>query len=163
MRSPFLAGKGHRVFASMRDIVGKNRSYAGALRDQQIAVVELDVTDQASANRAVKSVLNQTGRIDVLVHIGSILGRVTFPFFGIYGASKFAVEALTDSLHCELSQLGVEVCLVQPSAYPTQMYASVEPSERERATEYGRIAAIPAAMFEHFMSVFQVPGRAETP
>jgi NADP-dependent 3-hydroxy acid dehydrogenase YdfG len=103
------------------------------LRDQQIAVVELDVTDQASVDRAVKSVLNQAGRINVLVNnagialagvteaftteqvrslfevnvfgllcvtravlpamrrqqdglvvnIGSILGRVTFPFFGI--------------------------------------------------------------------------------
>ena len=43
----------------------------------------------------------------------NILGRVTFPFFGIYGASKFAVEALTDSLRYEVSQLGIEVTLVQ--------------------------------------------------
>jgi short-subunit dehydrogenase len=34
---------------------------------------------------------------------------VTFPFVGIYGASEFAVEALTDSLRYEVSQLGVEV------------------------------------------------------
>jgi len=209
LTAELLARKGHRVFASMRDIVGKNRSYAAALREQQIAVVELDVTNQASIDRAVKGVLDQTGRIDVLVNnagiasagvteafttdqvrglfevnvfglmrvtravlpvmrrqrdglvinIGSILGRVTFPFFGIYGASKFAVEALTDSLRYELSQLGVEVCLVQPSAYPTRMYSTMQqPSDKGRATEYGKIAAIPAAMFEHFMSMFQAPG-----
>ena len=46
------------------------------------------------------------------------LGRVTLPFFGLYGASKFAVEALTESYRYELSQLGVDVVLVQPSAYP---------------------------------------------
>jgi NADP-dependent 3-hydroxy acid dehydrogenase YdfG len=203
-----LACEGHRVFASMRDIVSKNRGHAAALRDRQIAVVELDVTDQASVDRAIKSVLDQAGRIDVLVNnagiasagvteafsteqarslfevnvfgllcvtravlpamrrqqdglvvnIGSILGRVTFPFFGIYGASKFAVEALTDSLRYELSQLGVEVGLIQPSAYPTPMYSSVQqPSDPGRATEYGKIADIPAAMFEHFKSVFQAP------
>jgi short-subunit dehydrogenase len=37
----------------------------------------------------------------LIINIGSILVRVTFPFFGIYDASKFAVEALTDSLRYE--------------------------------------------------------------
>jgi short-subunit dehydrogenase len=58
-------------------------------------------------------------RDGLIINIGSVLGRVTLPFFGIYGASKFAVEALTDSLRYEVSQLGVEVVVVQPSAYPT--------------------------------------------
>ena len=61
----------------------------------------------------------------LIINIGSILGRVTFPFFGIYGASKFAVEALTDSLRYEVSPFGVDVVLVQPSAYPTKMYATM--------------------------------------
>ena len=45
----------------------------------------------------------------LIINSGSILGRVTFPFFGIYGASKFAIEALTDSIRYEVSQLGIEV------------------------------------------------------
>ena len=56
----------------------------------------------------------------LIVNVGSILGRVTFPFFGLYGASKYAVEALTDSYRYELSQFGVDVVLVQPSAYPDE-------------------------------------------
>ena len=51
----------------------------------------------------------------------SVIGRVTFPFLGIYGASKFVVEAVTDSLRYEVSQLGVEVVEVQPSGYPTNL------------------------------------------
>ena len=60
----------------------------------------------------------------LVINIGSILGRVTLPFLGLYGASKAAIEALTDSYRYELSQLGVDVVLVQPSAYPTNMYAA---------------------------------------
>ena len=171
-----LARVGHHVFASMRDIAGRNNAHAVALRAAGISVVELDVTDDASVARAIAEVLAQAGHIDVLVNnagiasagvteaftadqakilfntnvvgvlrtmravlpgmrgardgliinIGSVLGRVTFPFFGIYGASKFALEAVTDSFRLELSQLGVDVVLVQPSAYPTNMYASIQ-------------------------------------
>jgi NAD(P)-dependent dehydrogenase (short-subunit alcohol dehydrogenase family) len=201
-----LARAGHKVFASMRGIGDKNAEHADALRNQSIEVVELDVTDDASVDHAVKSVLDKAGRIDVLinnaglfsagvtesftveqaqalfdvnvfgllrvtraalpamrrkrdgliVNIGSVLGRVTFPFFGIYGASKFAIEALSESLRYELSGLGVEVVLVQPSAYPTPMYSNVQrPADPARATEYGKIGEIPLAMFQYFTSVFQ--------
>jgi NAD(P)-dependent dehydrogenase (short-subunit alcohol dehydrogenase family) len=91
----------------------------------------------------------------LVINIGSILGRVTFPFFGVYGASKFAVEALTESYRYEVSQLGVDVILVQPSAYPTNMYSSAQfPSDTPRVDEYGAVGKIPGAMFNHFMNVF---------
>ena len=204
-----LARAGHSVFASMRDPEAKNRGHADALRGQNIEVLELDVTDSQSVDRAVAAVIATAGRIDVLINnagvaaagvseaftpeqatalfdvnvigllrvtravlpelrrhkngliinIGSILGRVTFPFFGLYGASKFAVEALTDSFRYEVSQLGIDVLLVQPSAYPTQMYASAsQPADAARATEYGAVGEIPGAMFQHFMDTFAAPG-----
>ena len=201
-----LAGAGHRVFASMRDVAGRNAGPAAALRARGIETVELDVTDDASVESAVSSVLGQAGKIDVLinnagiaaagvseaftadqakilfntnvvgiirttravlpsmraakdgliVNIGSVLGRVTFPFFGLYGATKFAVEALTDSTRYELSQLGIDVTLVQPSAYPTNMYSAIlHPADAGRAAAYGDIGAIPGQMFETFTGLFQ--------
>ncbi len=203
-----LARAGHNVFASMRDPEAKNRAHADALRSRNIEIVELDVTDSQSVDRAVAAVIAKAGRIDVLVNnagvasagvseaftpeqvtalfevnviglhrvtravlpnfrhnndglvinIGSVVGRVTFPFFGIYGASKFAVEALTDSYRYEVSQLGIDVTLVQPSAYPTQMYASATmPADGERAAEYGDVGQIPGAMFETFNTMFSGP------
>lgn len=200
-----LAKEGFAVFATMRDITGKNKQHADALRNSGIQVVELDVTNVNSVNRAVDEVLRQAGRIDVLINnagvayagvseaftdeqvqqlfdvnvigvhrvsravlpimrvrgtgliinIGSILGRVTFPFFGLYGATKFALEAITDSLRYELSPLGIDVALVQPSAYPTQMYASVsQPNDSARANDYGQVAEIPSSMFASFMAMF---------
>lgn len=204
-----LARAGHDVFASMRDPEAKNRVHADALRGQNIEVVELDVTDSESVDRAVAAVVAKAGRIDVLinnagvaaagvseaftpeqasalfdvnvvglhrvtravlphlrrnndgliVNIGSIVGRVTFPFFGLYGASKFAVEALTDSLRYEVSQLGIDVALVQPSAYPTQMYASAtQPIDTSRVAEYGAVGEIPGAMFQQFSTMFSASG-----
>jgi NADP-dependent 3-hydroxy acid dehydrogenase YdfG len=203
-----LARAGHRVFATMRDVAGRNREHADALRGKKINVVELDVTDDGSVDRAIASVLNEASRIDVLVNnagiasagvseaftpdqakvlfntnvigihrtiravlpsmraandgliinIGSVLGRVTFPFFSIYGASKFAVEALTDGFRYELSQLGVDVVLVQPSAYPTNMYASIQqPADAARATAYGATGEIPGKMFATFTEMFSSP------
>jgi NADP-dependent 3-hydroxy acid dehydrogenase YdfG len=110
--------------------------------------------------RTIRSVLPamRSQRDGLIINIGSILGRVTFPFFAIYGASKFAVEALTDSLRYEVSQLGIDVTLVQPSAYPTPMYAKVQqPEDTDRAAAYGAVGEIPGAMFKHFTTVFQAP------
>ena len=110
--------------------------------------------------RTIRSVLPamRSQRDGLIINIGSILGRVTFPFFGIYGASKFAVEALTESLRYEVSQLGIDVTLVQPSAYPTPMYAKVQqPEDTDRAAAYGAVGEIPGAMFKHFTTMFQAP------
>ena len=122
---------------------------------QATAVFDTNVVGVLRASRAVLPAMRKQ-RDGLIVNIGSILGRVTFPFFGVYGASKFAVEALSDSLRYEVSQLGIEVTLVQPSAYPTQMYASVQlPAESGRAAEYGAVGEIPGAMFAHFMTLFK--------
>ena len=200
-----LARAGYKVFASMRDPEAKNRAHADALRGQNIEVVELDVTNSQSVDRAVAAVIEKAGRIDVLINnagigaagvseaftpeqattlfdvnviglhrvtravlphlrrhndgliinIGSILGRVTLPFFGLYGASKFAVEALTDSFRYEVSQFGIDVALVQPSVYPTQLYATMtQPADTERVAEYGTVGEIPDAMFQQFNTMF---------
>jgi NAD(P)-dependent dehydrogenase (short-subunit alcohol dehydrogenase family) len=94
-------------------------------------------------------------RSGLIVNIGSILGRVTIPFIGLYGASKFAVEALTESYRYELSQLGVDVVLIQPSAYPTGLYsATQQPADANRAQEYGEIASLPGAFVEFLKGVF---------
>jgi NAD(P)-dependent dehydrogenase (short-subunit alcohol dehydrogenase family) len=201
-----LARAGHHVFASMRDVAGRNGPHAGALRANGIDVVEIDVTDDASVEHGVASVLARAGRLDVVVNnagissagiseafkteqvralfdvnvfgvqrtlravlpafrrqgeglvvnIGSVLGRMTLPFVGLYGATKFALEALTESYRYELSQSGVDVVLVQPSFYPTNLFASLQrPDDAARGDTYGEIGAIPGKMEERLTKLFQ--------
>jgi len=91
----------------------------------------------------------------LVINIGSILGRVTIPFAGLYGATKHAVEAMTESYRHELSQLGIDVVLVQPSAYPTNLYSThVTPADSNREAEYGPIAAFPKAFLAFLQDTF---------
>src|SRR6266851_4790098 len=115
--------------------------------EQAKVIFDTNVIGLLRVTRAVLPSMRQK-RDGLIINIGSVLGRVTFPFFGIYGASKFAVEALTDSLRYEVSQLGIDVVLVQPSAYPTAMYSSVQqPADSDRTAAYGAVGEIPDAMF----------------
>src|SRR5689334_9656752 len=66
-----LARRGHRVFAGLRDVRGRNEKAAAelaVLEGVDLRVVELDVTDQDSADRAVATVIEAAGHIDVVVN-----------------------------------------------------------------------------------------------
>ena len=54
-----------------------------------------------------------------IVNIGSMGGTLTFPGGGIYHASKYAVEALSDALRFELKGFGIDVVLIQPGIIKT--------------------------------------------
>lgn len=56
-----------------------------------------------------------------VVNISSLAGVIALPFRGVYSASKFAVEALTESLSMEVSPFGVKVLLIQPGDLNTNI------------------------------------------
>lgn len=74
LASVSLARAGHAVFASMRDPGGRNADAAGQLTANakdapgSVAVVDLDVLSQDSADRAVARMAEQAGGIDVVIH-----------------------------------------------------------------------------------------------
>ncbi len=57
-----------------------------------------------------------SGRI---INVSSIGGRITMPNFGVYSASKYALEALSDSLRMELAAFGIKVVLIEPGPINT--------------------------------------------
>ena len=69
-----LARQGHQVYASMRDINGRNAEASDQIRElaerENLAInlVELDVTDDVSVDKAVSEVIERSGRVDVLVN-----------------------------------------------------------------------------------------------
>ena len=207
LTAEILSNSEHKVFAGFRSTDGRKKQVADDLREKNIEILKLDVTDQDSVDRAIAQLLEKSNNeLDVVVNnagmasagiseaftpeqardlfevnvfgvqrvlratlpvlrakrrglvinVGSILGRITLPFFGLYGASKHAVEAMSDSYRYELSQLGVEVVLVQPSAYPTNMYAAAQqPADEELRKTYGEVAEVPDKILKTFVTLFQ--------
>src|SRR5690348_1072164 len=188
-----IARKGYRVFATMRDSTGRNRSHREALEslakqdNLPLRVLEMDVTNEESVAAAVRETLNSTEQIDVvvnnagvaqlgiteaytipkmqrlfevnvfgaarvnravlpamrrqgsglLIHVSSAAGRLVLPYFGIYCASKFALEALADSYRFELAPFGVDSVVVEPGIHRTPILENFQaPDDERRAAEY---------------------------
>lgn len=55
-----------------------------------------------------------------IVNLSSIVGKFTFPGSGVYAASKYAVEGITDALRIELAPLGIKVVAIRPGAIATE-------------------------------------------
>lgn len=55
----------------------------------------------------------------MIINVSSIGGRVTFPAFSLYHATKWAVEGLTESLQYELNPLGIQLKLIEPGGVST--------------------------------------------
>jgi NAD(P)-dependent dehydrogenase (short-subunit alcohol dehydrogenase family) len=186
----FAAG-GWRVYATMRDAGARNQGVAQELRGSGIAVVELDVTSDASVDAAAQLILGQAGAVDVLVnnagtaffgiqeaftpaaaerqfatnvfgplrvnraflpamrerkrglviYVSSVVGRIVIPFSGVYTASKWALEALAENSSYELAPFGIDVAIVEPGAYPTEIASKVVAADdAARVRSYGDVA-----------------------
>ncbi|NWG92436.1 MAG: SDR family oxidoreductase [Parvularculaceae bacterium] len=83
-------------------------------------------------------------RQGLLVEVSSQLGRLVLPNIGAYCATKFAVEAMFETMAYELAPFGVEVTIIQPGGYPTKIWengakyfdALLESADEERKAAY---------------------------
>lgn len=89
---------------------------------------------------AIPMLRPRKGRI---VLCGSLAGSFVMPLTGIYSASKYALEAIVDSLRRELYPWGIEVSLVKPGSIDTRMFRghidnmkSAYEQSRERGSLY---------------------------
>ncbi len=94
-------------------------------------------------NRAVLPHMRKR-RSGLLIHISSVGGRLVMPSLGIYCATKFALEAMAETLRYELSQLGIDSVIVEPGPYPTEIVANAaDVTDPVRAADYGALAEAP--------------------
>jgi short-subunit dehydrogenase len=59
-----------------------------------------------------------------IIQLSSALGVVALPTLGIYSASKFAIEGLSESLASEVAGFGIKVTILEPNGYETDFSAS---------------------------------------
>lgn len=73
----------------------------------------------------------------VIVNVASVGGRVTFPFYSLYHATKWAVEGFSESLQYELEQFNIRVKIIEPGPIKTDFYdRSQDVTRKEGLTAY---------------------------
>jgi NAD(P)-dependent dehydrogenase (short-subunit alcohol dehydrogenase family) len=74
-------------------------------------------------------------REGTIIQVSSMGGRITFPLYSIYHATKWAVEGFSESLHYELSLFNLRVKIIEPGPIATEFYGgsrvSVMPSHTD--------------------------------
>ena len=92
--------------------------------DQLRRIFEVNVIAPVLLTQKLLPLLRRDrGRV---VIVGSLGGRVAFPFAGPYHATKYALEAIADSLRLELRPQGVGVALVEPGTIQTPIWGKAE-------------------------------------
>jgi len=159
-----LAERGHEVYGTSRRARDTDPGPPGC------RLLAMDVTDEQSVDETVKTMLRESGRIDVVVNnagiglagpveqtsveealalldtnllgalrvcrrvlpemrrqgrgtiinISSLAGRVGVPFQGMYSATKFGLEGLSEALRMEVGRWGVRVVVIAPGDLRTE-------------------------------------------
>lgn len=111
------------------DVVINNAGYglAGAVEDTSVAEAQeqLDV-NFIGAFRVCRAVLGDMRRQGggLIINISSLAGLFGLPFQGLYAASKFALEGLSESLRYEVSPYNIDVVLIEPGDIKTSITAN---------------------------------------
>jgi NAD(P)-dependent dehydrogenase (short-subunit alcohol dehydrogenase family) len=115
------------------------RTQVGAVEettdDELRALFELHFFAPAALTAAVLPVM-RSQESGAIVQMSSVGGQVTAPGFGVYCATKFALEALSETLADEVAPFGIRVLIVEPGAFRTGLFGSGAPVESTPMPEY---------------------------
>ncbi|CAG2154140.1 SDR family oxidoreductase [Cupriavidus numazuensis] len=142
--------RAHAHFGRL-DVVVNNAGYGlfGAIEEtseaEARAQIETNVFGALWVIQAVLPRLRQQGGGHIL-SVSSIGGIVAFPTLGLYHASKWALEALNESLTQEVAGQGIKVTLIEPGSYATD-WAGSSSIHTTHLPEYDGIRSQLAAAF----------------
>ncbi|MEB3235762.1 MAG: SDR family NAD(P)-dependent oxidoreductase [Cyanobacteriota bacterium] len=95
--------------------------------DRARAMFEVNVFGLMGLTQLLLPAMRERGK-GRIVNVSSIAGRWVSPGSGWYGASKHALEAISDGLRLELHQFGLQVVLIEPGLIATEFAAVADPS-----------------------------------
>jgi NAD(P)-dependent dehydrogenase (short-subunit alcohol dehydrogenase family) len=109
--------------------------------EEMTAQLDVNVVGIHRMNRAFLPAMRQRGQ-GLIINLSSVAGRLSAPFFGVYNASKWAVEGYSMGLRAELACCGVDVVVVEPGPFATALFeVSPQPTDADnRVSDYPEIA-----------------------
>lgn len=127
------------------DVLINNAGYGlfGAIEETS----EKEARDQIETNffgllwlsQAVLPVMREQGNGHI-IQVSSVLGLVALPVLGLYNASKFAVEGLSETLAAEVKGFGINVTMIEPNAFTTD-WGGASAFHTESMPEYDKVKA----------------------
>jgi short-subunit dehydrogenase len=128
------------------DVVVNNAGYAvagpfEAATDEQIErLFQTNVFGVMEVCRAVIPYFREQKRGQI-VNVASIGGRITFPLYSLYHATKWAIEGFSESLHYELAPFNIKIKLIEPGPIKTDFYTRSQViAKSEGLTAYENLA-----------------------
>jgi NAD(P)-dependent dehydrogenase (short-subunit alcohol dehydrogenase family) len=100
---------------------------AGAIEDTTVEEARFQFeTNFFGTHRVCRAVLPQlrAQRSGHIINMSSLAGHVPLPFQGFYSATKFAIEAYSESLRMELRPFGISVSMIEPGDFATGFTAN---------------------------------------
>ena len=131
----------HAHFGKL-DVVLNNAGYAlvGTVEEASEADVralfDTNYFGMLHVIKAALPLLRQQGSGHI-VGVSSTLGIIAMPLIGFYSTTKWAVEALHESLANEVKAFGVKVTLIEPGAYATEFGSPASLKQSEGMEVYG--------------------------
>ncbi len=107
------------------DVLLNNAGYGGYGMVEAVSLEEAKHqfdTNVFGLARVTKAVLPhmRNKKSGTIINMSSVVGKVSSPMIGWYGASKHAVESLSDALRAEVKGLGINVAIIEPGAMNTE-------------------------------------------
>lgn len=114
--------------------VGVTEAYTSQELARQL---DINVVGIHRVIRAFLPAMRERGE-GLILNLSSIAGRIGLPFFGVYHASKWAVEGYSQGLRREIAHTGVDVVIVEPGPFSTELFprAPAPADEDDRAGTY---------------------------
>jgi len=94
-----------------------------AADDEVVAQFDTNVFGVIRMCRAVVPAMITAGA-GRIINVGSVAGQVGPPYAGLYAASKHAIEGLSESMHFELAHHGIQVVVIEPGQFETELTAN---------------------------------------
>jgi NAD(P)-dependent dehydrogenase (short-subunit alcohol dehydrogenase family) len=153
--------KAHDHFGSL-DVVINNAGYGlfgtieEASEDEARSQIETNVFGLLWITQAALPIMRAQGHGHI-IQVSSVLGIVTLPVLGIYNASKFAVEGISETLASEVKGFGINVTMVEPNGFTTD-WAGASAAQSKPISAYDGVKAA----FQEGMSDSDAFGTPET-
>lgn len=119
-----------------------------------LAQLDLNIVGNVRVAKAVLPGM-RAQKSGLIIQISSVAGRFSAPGFGIYNASKFGVEGLSEAMRYELAPLGIDVAIVQPGPFSTNFFPGIfKAGDAEIASAYPHVGGFLEGFGNQVMAAF---------